>query len=119
MSAVTMAARRVAGAAVFAAFLILGGAQAAEPTSSLTIRLTAEPPNSLTTAACPVCSFGELQLWTAAANNQLGVRVRDSIGPYAGYWPAERYYAYDNWFPQSVVKRTLCGILDHFNFYDG
>jgi hypothetical protein len=80
----------------------------------------AEPANfEVTTETCPICSDGSLTTWDFVTANQLSIRGADPVGSYVGYWPAEKFEFIDDWYPQSSRKQTLCGTLDHFNFYDG
>jgi hypothetical protein len=90
------------------ALLVAPAAQAQEPHDF-----------TLSTALCPVCTSSQLAAWSFVNDNQLRIGGRDPVGPWTGSWPAERYYYINNWFPQAFSKRTMCGVLDHFNFYDG
>ena len=75
----------------------------------------------LTPANCPVCNAKQIADWEFADANQLGVTGEDPVGAWIGLWPAERFFGsvYNNWYPQSSVKQTGCGVLSEFGFYDG
>lgn len=84
-----------------------------------------QPPPSenvvLTTETCRVCTADQERTWQHVALAQLGVDGVDVDGHWIGGFPAERFgpLNYNNWYPLGVEKRVLCGVLHHFNFYDG
>ncbi len=86
------------------------------------------PPESrdyeLVTSTSPVCSSRQLEEWEFAQNSSLGVKARDPVAHKIGKPPAiKRFWGLNllgkNWYPVDVYKRTLCGELHHFKFYNG
>jgi len=76
----------------------------------------------LTTATCPVCTDEQIRVWQHVVLAQLGVDGTDVYGHWIGGFPNDSKQFLpniNNWYPLGVEKRTLCGQLHHFNFYDG
>jgi len=80
---------------------------------------TAEGPGVSRLGAVSVCSPSQEEEWTAVREGSLGASGRDAIGHTIGRYPARKFLLVNNWYPMDVVKRTLCGTLHEFNFYDG
>lgn len=56
--------------------------------------------------------------WQFVKKYQMGVAGKDLFGHKIYCPPGERFFLHlDNWFPLSGRKETLCGRLDHFNYY--
>lgn len=61
----------------------------------------------------------DLAEWNKVVNKMQGVKGVDPVGAYISGMPGERQGNINNWYPLSYEKQTLCGVLDHFNIFDG
>lgn len=68
----------------------------------------------LTTSTTPVCDSEDIEKWQFIRNFTQGVAGRDPVGHKSG-----PYTARGTWSPYAIKKKTLCGTLHHFNFFDG
>jgi hypothetical protein len=71
--------------------------------------------NSASTA---VCTDSKLKEWQHVRAFSQGVAGRDPVGERIGPSPAYRRFHGKNWYPLDTYKKTLCGVLHHFSFYD-
>ena len=79
-------------------------------------------------SSLPVCTNAQDDTWNFARDFAHGVIGRDLIGHRIFSYPAYKSggvggsiigaFAGRNWYPLAPEKKTLCGRLDHFNFYD-
>lgn len=76
----------------------------------------------VTTAQVPLCTGNQNAAWERAAANQEGVEARDPQGHWVSNYPVyERdSLTFDDliYRPFSVVKRTYCGTLGSYSFYN-
>jgi hypothetical protein len=82
--------------------------------------VAAQPTNSVIQSnTLKIGTKKEHQEWLFIRDHQMGIAGRDLLGHKIHCPPAEKFFFdYDNWFPNSGWKETLCGKLDHFNFYE-
>ncbi len=75
--------------------------------------------NTIANSSCPVCNSTQTEEWQLVISNSLGVAGRDPVGYKIGPSPAySNIIRGMNWYPFDIYKKTLCGQLDHYSFYD-
>ena len=65
-----------------------------------------------------VCTDSQLKEWQHVRDFSQGVAGRDPVGERIGPSPAYRRLVGRNWYPLDIYKKTLCGVLHHFSFYN-
>lgn len=70
-----------------------------------------------TTTNTPTCTAAQVARVDHVTQRQLGLDVKDPDGHYIGTTEADGLL-YRNWEPIDTFKHSLCGVLDHYYFYN-
>jgi hypothetical protein len=91
-------------------------------------RVAGQQDTVFSTSSVPICTTAQDDTWSFARDFAHGVIGRDLIGHRIFSYPAYKTggvggdiiggFAGRNWYPLAPEKKTLCGRLHHFNFYD-
>ena len=80
-----------------------------------------QPVNTaMTTAQCPICTGEQVDKWEATSDFSFGVAGRDPVGHFLGNANAKKiwYLVGGPAGHRGDEKQTLCGRVDHWDFYD-